>query len=190
MGSELKIVLASTSPRRKELMTELGIEFEVVEPLSDEISVDSDPRKRVVENAEVKTRSVAGHYQNALIIGADTVVYIDGIFLGKPTSSEDARNMLGMLSGKTHRVFTGVAILDTGSDSLVSGVEETIVVFRKLTRKEIDDYVASGEPLDKAGAYGIQGAANVFVESIDGSWSNVVGLPFELLRGFLTKFLQ
>lgn len=182
-------MLASISPRRKELMTELGIEFEVVEPVSEETSVDPDPRKRVVENAEAKAGSISGQYQDALIISADTIVYLDRMFLGKPADSEEARNMLDMLSGRTHQVFTGVVILDTSSGLLVSGVEETKVVFRDLMKKEIDDYVASGESLDKAGAYGIQGAASIFIEEIDGSWSNVVGLPLELLRGFLTNFL-
>lgn len=188
MGSEFKIVLASTSPRRKELMTDLGIDFEVVEPISDETSIDPDPRNRVIENAEAKARSVMDRYLDALIIGADTVVYLDGVFLGKPVDSADARRMLSMLSGKTHRVYTGVAVIETRNGSIVSGVEETKVSFRQLSPEEIDDYVASDESFDKAGAYGIQGMASIFVDAVDGSWSNVVGLPLELVSGFLTKF--
>jgi len=187
LGSELKIVLASTSPRRRELMVELGFEFEVVKPLSDETSVDPDPRKRVVENAEAKARSVVDRHPNALIIGADTVVFLEGVFLGKPIDPDDARRMLTKLSGRIHQVFTGMAIIDTSNGSMVSCVEETMVTFRELSEEEIDEYVAGGEPLDKAGAYGIQGAASFFVDAVDGSWSNVVGLPLELLRGFLTK---
>ena len=189
LGSKLKIVLASTSPRRKELMNGLGIEFEVVEPESDETSIHPDPEKKVIENAEAKARSVFDQYSDALVIGADTVVFLDGVFLGKPVDTDDARMMLNKLSGRTHQVFTGVAIIDTSTGSMVSGVEETLVTFQELSEEDIAEYVAGGEPLDKAGAYGIQGAASVFVDEVNGSWSNVVGLPLELLRGFLNKIL-
>jgi len=97
--------------------------------------------------------------------------------------------MLNKLSGRTHQVFTGVGIIDTSTGSMVSGVEETLVTFQELSEEDIAEYVAGGEPLDKAGAYGIQGAASVFVDEVNGSWSNVVGLPLELLRGFLNKIL-
>ncbi len=170
------------------LLDELGVYFRIVEPLSSESSIDPDPRRRVIENAVAKARSVASLFRDALIIGADTVVFQGGVFLGKPVDSVDAFQMLKMLSGSTHQVFTGVAVLDTSTDSMVSDAWVTHVTFKMLSKETIDEYVESSEPLDKAGAYGIQGTAGSFVESIDGSWSNVVGLPLELVESLLSKF--
>lgn len=189
MGSGFKIVLASTSPRRRELLLQLGVKFEVVEPLSEESSTESDPRRRVVENAEAKARSVAGLYQDSLIIGTDTVVFIEGVFLGKPSSSSDAVAMLERLSAKIHSVFTGIAILNTNDGTIKSSVDETEVKFKKLDNETIRKYVDSGEPMDKAGAYAIQGGAGSFVEWIDGSRSNVIGLSLELLTGLLSNIM-
>ena len=189
MGSKLKIVLASTSPRRKELLEELYVDFIVVEPVSEETSTDSNPRKRVIENAEAKAKSISNRYSDALIIGADTIVYLDGEVLGKPSSPDEAVKMLEMLSGKIHSVFTGIAVLDVAKNKLVSGADETRVKFKKLEPKTIREYVGGGEPMDKAGAYAIQGDAGFFVEWIDGSRSNVIGLSLELLTELISKFL-
>ena len=187
MDSELKIVLASSSPRRKKLLEELFEVFTIAQPSSDEDSVEPDPRVRVFENSRKKTESVVDRYPDSIIIGADTVVYLDGIFLGKPIDEKEAIEMLELLSGKTHSVYTGVYLINTSTVERVSGVEETTVRFRVLDEKEILAYVSTGRPLDKAGSYGIQEDAGGFVEDIQGSWSNVVGLPLELLEELLSE---
>ena len=178
-------MLASSSPRRRVLMEALGLDFIIVEPASDESSDHSDPKTRVIMNAEAKARSVSNQFSSALIIGADTIVYSDGEFLGKPAGPEDAKKMLEQLSGKSHQVYTGLAILNTSTGNILTKVSCTDVRFKRLSQKVIDAYVASGEPLDKAGAYGIQGDGSVFIADIVGSYSNVVGLPLELLREML-----
>ena len=166
-------------------MKELGVEFIIVEPSSDESSSHPDPRQRVIMNAEAKARSVSGQFSDALIIGADTIVFLDDMFFGKPVDKEDAKKMLEQLSGKNHQVYTGLAILKTSTGMMLSKVSCTDVRFKRLSQEVIDAYVASGEPLDKAGAYGIQGDGSVFIADIVGSYSNVVGLPLELLREML-----
>ncbi|MCW4011724.1 MAG: Maf family protein, partial [Candidatus Bathyarchaeota archaeon] len=168
----------------------LNVEFIVVEPVSEETSTNPDPRKRVIENAEVKVRSISDRFPDALIIGADTVVFKEGEFLGKPISPDMAVMMLEMLSGSIHSVFTGVVVLDVSSNRLVSGADETRVKFKILDSQTIRDYVSSDEPMDKAGAYAIQGGASSFVEWIDGSRSNVIGLSLELLTELLSKLLS
>ena len=178
-------MLASSSPRRRDLMEILGLDFIIVEPLSDESSTHPDPEARVISNAEAKVMSVSDGFPGALIIGADTIVYSDGEFLGKPVDPDDAKKMLEQLSGKSHQVYTGLAILNTSTGNILSKVSCTDVRFKRLSQKVIDAYVASGEPLDKAGAYGIQGDGSVFIADIVGSYSNVVGLPLELLREML-----
>jgi nucleoside triphosphate pyrophosphatase len=166
-------------------MEELGLDFIVVEPSSDESSDHPDPRIRVITNAEAKARSVSDQFSDSLIIGADTIVFLDDLFFGKPVDSVDAKSMLEQLSGKNHQVYTGVAILNTSTGEMLSKVSCTDVRFKRLSQEVIDAYVASGEPLDKAGAYGIQGDGRVFIADIVGSYSNVVGLPLELLREML-----
>lgn len=165
-------------------MEELGFDFIIVEPTGDESSIDNDPRVRAQRNAESKARSVSKLYADSIVIGADTIVYLDGVFLGKPSDPDDAMNMLRMLSGRTHQVYTGITVVNT-STAPSTRVCETHVRFKNLSMKQISDYVASGEPLDKAGAYGIQGRGGDFVAEIDGSYSNVVGLPVELLKEML-----
>ena len=178
-------MLASSSPRRRVLLEELGFDFVIVEPVSDESFDHSDPKTRVIINAEAKARSVSNHFSGSLIIGADTVVYLDNCIFGKPVDSEDAKEMLEKLSGRNHQVYTGLAVLNTLTGEMQSRAACTEVIFNKLSREVIEAYVASGEPLDKAGAYGIQGYGGVFIAGIVGSYSNVVGLPLELLREML-----
>lgn len=187
MASGLKIVLASSSPRRRDLMKELFGEFIFVDPSTDETSIHLDPEKRAIQNAEGKAVSVSSDFQDSVIIAADTIVYLDGFFLGKPVDDEDARHMLSTLSGKTHQVYTGVAVLDTSNNKIVSGCAVTDVEFKELSPEEIEDHVASGEPMDKAGAYAIQGQGETFIRMIDGSRSNVIGLPLELLEELCRK---
>jgi len=179
LGSELKIVLASTSPRRIGLLSQIGMRFSLATPVGDEASVNPDPKTRVVENALAKARSVQCE-EEGLVVGADTVVYIDDTVLGKPASEDEARTMLKTLSGRVHTVFTGLALVDSGGREEV-GCEETRVHMMELSDEDIRRYVETCEPMGKAGAYAIRGLGAVFVEEVDGCFHNVVGLPLSLL---------
>ena len=181
MDYEFKIVLASTSPRRISLLRQIGMRFTVVTPVEDETSANPDPKERVMENALAKARSVLGNVEEGLIVGADTVVYIDERILGKPSSDDEARRMMATLSGRVHRVFTGLAVIDAESGRWDVSYEETQVHMMKLSDEEISRYVESGEPMGKAGAYAIQGLGAVFVDRVVGCFHNVVGLPLSLL---------
>jgi septum formation protein len=178
---EFKIVLASTSPRRISLLRQIGMRFTVVTPVEDETSANPDPKERVMENALAKARSVLGNVEEGLIVGADTVVYIDERILGKPSSDDEARMMMETLSGRVHRVFTGLAVIDAESGLEEVSCEETQVHLMELSDEEISRYVESGEPMGKAGAYAIQGLGAVFVDRVVGCFHNVVGLPLSLL---------
>ncbi|MBI4535640.1 MAG: septum formation inhibitor Maf [Ignavibacteriae bacterium] len=185
-----RLILASQSPRRLALLNQIGIRPEV---LPANISEDLDPRLSPVENARVlalsKAEQVAQSLDNAIIIGADTIVVVDGECLAKPKDREDAKRMLRMLSGRSHTVVTGFALVDRPSDYSVAEVVSTVVTFRDLPDEEIYDYVESGSPLDKAGAYGIQddyGA--VFVSKIEGCFYNVVGFPLSRFYTTLERF--
>jgi len=173
-----RIILASKSPRRREILENAGYTFTVVEAQTDETVKNSLPPERAVaEIALQKALYVRNHYHSAdaVIIAADTMVCADGRMLGKPKDAADAFSMLKSLSGKWHTVYTGYAVVN--GEKVTTGCEETAVKFRELSDKEINDYIATGEPFDKAGAYGIQGRASVFVERIEGDFFNVVGLP-------------
>ena len=175
-----KIVLASKSPRRKELLGNIGVKFSVIEGDVDESIVPKnlEPKLYVQELAVLKANSSARKSgKHALVIGADTVVIHDKNVLGKPADLEEARLMLKTLSGDTHYVYTGIAVLDTDSMKIVSDYEKTAVTFRELSDMEIDNYVKKYRPTDKAGAYGIQEFAGVFVSSVEGDYFNIVGLP-------------
>lgn len=173
----MKIVLASGSPRRKELLGMLGVEFDICPAVGEEkAEAGLLPDKTVRALAKAKALEVAARCEkDCLVIAADTVVSLDGEILGKPHSEEEAKEMLSKLSGRSHKVYTGLCLVL--GDKLLSREEETTVYFRELTRSEISAYVATGEPLDKAGAYGIQGKASLFIEGIDGDYYNVMGLP-------------
>lgn len=180
-----RLVLASASPRRSALLSQIGLTFEVrpsdiVEPPHNIHS--KNPASEVTQNlALLKATDVVQHFDDALIIGADTLVSLDGRLLGKPADDADAFDMLTHLSGTSHAVVTGVALIDarTGHETVWS--ETTQVYFRELRRTEITDYIASGETSDKAGAYGIQGRGAAFVRRIEGCYFNVVGLPLASL---------
>lgn len=189
MVCELKILLASSSPRRFELIRELGWDFKVANPTVVEDEESMNPVERVEVNAQRKARSIEG-CQGYLIIGADTVVFHEGEILGKPGESGKAAMMLRKLSGKPHKVYTGVTILNSDTGEKLTRHEETTVWFKELDDETIETYVATGEPLDKAGAYGIQGEAGALVDRIEGSYSNVVGLPLELVREMLNKICE
>jgi len=180
------LVLASASPRRRALLGEAGIEHQVLPVEVDETPPPGVPPERVVVVlAGRKARAAAALTDRRPVIGADTVVVIVGDILGKPASDAVAVDTLRRLSGRTHHVFTGICVIRDGAATPLTRSVRTAVTFRILSPKEIGEYVASGEPRDKAGAYGIQGEAGKFVASIDGSRSNVIGLPVGALREML-----
>jgi septum formation protein len=174
-----RIILASGSPRRRYLLRQIGLDFSVVESnVSEEISGDPPPREIVLDLSRRKAEEVASRYDDAIVIGADTIVVLDGAVLGKPVDAADAAKMLRLLSGRTHEVFTGFCIIEKPGGRTAGDVERTSVTFRKLAGPEIDAYVKSGSPMDKAGAYGIQDDMGaIFVERIEGCFYNVVGFP-------------
>lgn len=173
----MKVVLASGSPRRKELLEMLGLEFEICPAKGEErVEPELSPEEIVKSLSRAKAREVAAAYpRGTAVIAADTIVWAEGEVLGKPVDRADAVRMLKMLSGRSHSVFTGVCVIC--DDVTVSCAEETEVCFRSLSDREIEAYVETGEPMDKAGAYGIQGKASVLIEGIKGDYFNVMGLP-------------
>lgn len=180
-------MLASSSPRRKELIEKLGIDFKIAEPRARESSQHISPGERAVCNAKAKAFSISNEYPDSVIISADTIVYLNGLFFGKPSSSDHAQYMLELLSGKKHQVYSGIVVLNTGNGKIFSGFEETHVYFKELSLDIILDYIATGVTFDKAGAYAIQEGGCTIVDRIVGSRSNVIGLPLELLSSFLDK---
>ncbi len=172
------IILASASPRRVELLASAGIEFEVhAGDVPEDVLPGEAPEDHVVRLAREKALNVAGKVAGRFFIGADTVVVCDGEIMGKPKDSADAERMLWKLSGIPHEVITGFAVYDRERDDALSGAVTTKVFFKQLRDEEIHAYIATGCPFDKAGAYAIQGGAAHMVERIDGSYTNVVGLP-------------
>jgi septum formation protein len=178
-----KLLLASGSPRRLELLRAAGIEPEVLAADVEELTGNLPPSALVQANAELKARAVAKLRPEATILAADTVVALGGRIFGKPQDEADAKRMLAELSGRTHSVFTGVAVWLDGE--LKSEVAETKVTFREMNAAEIAAYVAGGEPMDKAGAYAIQGEGGAFVKSYEGDFDNIVGLPMRVVAELL-----
>lgn len=184
-----KIILASASPRRQELLKYIVPEFEVKPADIDESLPEDVPAEKAAEYLAVqKARHIAKQYPECVVIGSDTVVIIDGIILGKPADGADAERMLKLLSGRTHKVVTGVCI--ARGEKTDSFSCETKVKFYPLTEEEIRGYIASGEPMDKAGAYGIQGYGSLLAEGIEGDFFNVMGLPAAMLKRRLEKFIE
>ena len=179
------LILASGSPRRKEILDTMGLEFSVDISDADE-SFAGTPEEMVLELSRRKALAVASRHSGAMILAADTLVFGDEV-LGKPHSAEEAKRMLAGLSGRWHSVYTGVTMIDTRSGKTISRADVTRVHFVALTAQDIDAYVATGEPLDKAGAYGIQGRGGMFIDRIEGSYSNVVGLHMALVRSMLLE---
>jgi len=184
-----KIILASASPRRKKLLENIGLKFEV-EPGNhhENIIPQLEPHELAQHISLKKAESVAARHDNAIIIAADTFGVIGGRILGKPHTEEAALKMLETINGKPHSVITGFSIIDTGKNKTLTESVETVVYIRKLALAEIEAYVKSGEPLDKAGAYAIQGLGFVLVERIEGDYFNVVGLPLSALASALKEF--
>ncbi len=184
----MKIILASGSPRRKELLLQAGIDFEVITSDIDEVCEATEPGQVVMELSMQKALAVAEKCPGQVVLGADTVVAIDGNILGKPADEAEAFNMLSLLSGKKHMVFTGVTIIDKSSQAHVF-FESTLVEMYELTEEEIRAYIATGEPMDKAGAYGIQGKGATLIKGIEGDYNNVVGLPLARVYRALKKYI-
>ena len=189
----MKIILASASPRRKEMLEKLGIPFTIIVSSKDEKNHQDHGfrgfRELAMENARIKAENVAESIlkkndnnkemsnEPVLIIGADTIVVIDNVLLPKPADKEDAKRMITMLSGKTHKVITGITIIRLPDGKIIEDYEETKVIFRSLQPEDVEKYISTGEYSDKAGAYGIQGYGVFLVDSIEGDYNNVVGLP-------------
>lgn len=181
------LILASSSPRRKELLAKLQTPFTVVTShVNEEFEKNYSPEQVVLELATRKAKAVSREYPNSIVIGADTIVVHAQQILGKPKDRDHARSILEGLSGKTHSVLTGVAIIH--AESIQTFYEKTDVTFWELSSKEIENYLNSGEPFDKAGAYGIQGLGSLFVKSIHGDFYNVVGLPISRLKKVLEEW--
>ena len=184
-----RIILASASPRRKEILSRTGLRFRVEESGYDEdLKSAMRPRDLALFLSRQKARSVADRRRNAIIIAADTFIVFKGKVLGKPHTDAEAMRMLTELNGRVHTVITGYTVMDTDTGKEISRYAETKVYFRQLTREEIESYVDSGEPLDKAGGYAIQGLGAALVRKIEGDFYNVVGLPLNMLVESLKKF--
>jgi len=184
------LYLASQSPRRKTILNRTGIRFKILTPNIREGLEEKgeNPKRLAIRNAERKVRSVAHRIKEGVILGVDTIVVLKGKALGKPKSKQEARRMLQSLSGKTHLVISGIFLLKKPENITLATWERTRVRFRKLTKREIEDYINTKEPYDKAGAYAIQGRAGIFVERINGCYNNVVGLPLPRILRLLRKF--
>jgi septum formation protein len=179
-----RLILASKSPRRYELLKQLGLDFEVVPSrVAEDIVQKESPEEHVIRLAKTKAIDVATGHPDCWVIAADTIVYIDGSILGKPKDQEEAMNMLRRLSGQEHWVLTGLSVCHLGKKKGDKEALQTAVRVKSLTRSEMEWYVKTGEPFDKAGGYAIQGIGSFMIESIRGSYSNVVGLPLcELIQ--------
>lgn len=182
-----RIILGSASPRRRELLAQIGVEFEVLVSDGEEHYTSTEPSEIVQELAIAKAENVAvgaADLKNVLLIGADTIVALDGEILGKPKSEEDAFRMLKSLQGRGHQVYTGIALLlydEVGEKSIIRHAERTEVFVHAMEDEEICRYIATGEPMDKAGSYGIQGKFAAYIDRIEGDYYNVVGLPVAYL---------
>lgn len=186
---KLPLVLASGSPRRKEILSTMGLSYIVDVSQVDE-HAEGSPKQMVIELSGIKARAVAQKHKDSLVLAADTLVYGAGKVLGKPADPQDAFAMLRALSGDWHEVHTGLTLINTKNGRCIQASECTRVHFVDLSDEEIQAYIDTKDPLDKAGAYGIQGRAGMFIDKIDGSYSNVVGLPMATLRNMLIEMLS
>jgi septum formation protein len=188
MGDFIKVILASGSPRRRQLLAGAGIEFDVIESMVPEEHIAGEPaRDYALRMAQDKAIAVSSRFREAIVIGADTIVVCETQILEKPTGAADARRMLAMLSARTHTVVTAFALARDGKIIESSPVESN-VTFRRLSDAEIEDYIATDEPFDKAGAYGIQGVGGGFISHVEGSRDNVMGLPTERVVAALARY--
>ena len=180
------IILASASPRRKEILELADLDFDIMPSNAEEITTKTAPHEVVMELATIKARDIYEKSdKQSMIVGADTVVAYQGQILGKPADEADAKRMLGMLSGQTHEVYTGVCVIVDGEAKTF--YEETKVTFYEISDEQIDHYIKTREPMDKAGSYGIQGKAAIFIKGIEGDYYNVVGFPIARFLQEITK---
>lgn len=183
------IILASSSPRRKELLAGLGLEFTVISSdVSEEVENNCSPEEMVKLLAQRKAEAVARQIDQGLVIGADTIVVLEGEVLGKPRDKIDAFSMLTRLQGREHKVYSGISIVDAKTNEYETGFQSTTVRMRSLNDLEVTQYIATDEPMDKAGAYAIQGLGATLVEGINGDYFTVVGLPLALTAKYLRNF--
>lgn len=184
----MNIILASASPRRKEILENVNVKFTVVASNIDEVILDNEPPKELVMRlAFEKCMDVAKKNEDALVIGADTIVVMDDQILGKPKNEEDAYNMIELLSNKKHQVITGISLINLSLDKKVIDYVVSEVTFKDLSKETIRNYINTKESLDKAGAYGIQGYGGLLVESISGDYFNIVGLPISRISDLLKE---
>jgi septum formation protein len=182
----VRLILASTSPRRREILASLGVPFEVIAPQFDEqVSAHTPIQKEVLDFARGKARSVAVNHPDSIVIGSDTMIQLGGEKIGKPLDQADARRILGLLSGRTHEIHTAVAIIDGAGGPGLMTVETVLVTMRELSSGEIARYVETGESLDKAGAYSIQGQGRRLIAAVQGDYLAAVGLPIRPIAGYL-----
>ncbi|WKZ18323.1 MAG: Maf family protein [Candidatus Jettenia sp. CY-1] len=186
-----RFVLASNSPRRIVLLKLLGYKFDIIpHEIEEDVCCDILPSDLVQNLAFLKANDVAKRVDDAIIIAADTIISCKGAILGKPKDVYDAKRMLSMLNGTEHDVLSGICIINMPLKKKLLRIGRTSIKIRHITEEEIDAYIQTGEPLDKAGAYAIQGKGEKFIEKIDGSYTNVVGLPLEIVREMLNNILN
>jgi septum formation protein len=184
----MRLILASTSPRRREILALLGLPFEIVAPdfdekLSDHLTIEDE----VLNFAVGKARSVAQHHGDALIIGSDTMIYLDGAKIGKPSDSADAKRILTQLSGKSHVIYTSVAVVDNCGGDGLQMMAKVSVTMHSYSSRDIDNYLACHESMDKAGAYSIQGQGSKLIAAIDGDFLAAVGMPLRPIADYLRR---
>ena len=185
----IPIILASASPRRQELLASLGLSFEIkISDVDESMDEQLSPAQQVEQLAERKATAVAAQLNQGLVIGADTLVVLNQSVLGKPADRQEAMEMIKRLQGRSHEVFTGLAVIDAATDKTVVTHQVTAVRFKPMTAEEIERYVDTGESYDKAGAYAVQGKASIFIDSIRGCYFNIVGLPVAKLADVLKLF--
>ncbi|CEI72037.1 MULTISPECIES: Maf family protein [Romboutsia] len=178
----MNIILASASPRRKEILENINVKFDIVKSDIDEVILEDElPPQVVMRLAFEKSMDVAKSNQESLVIGADTIVVFNNTILGKPKDKEDARNTIKLLSGNTHEVITGISLINLSANKKIIDYVVSKVKFKDLSEDDINDYINTGESLDKAGAYGIQGYGSLLIEEIQGDYFNIVGLPISKL---------
>lgn len=192
MRSKCHLILASQSPRRKKILQRLKEDFIVDAGKINETAglKRLTPKNYVLKNAILKAKIVAKRHPQKIVLGVDTVGAMDKIILEKPKNQKDARRMLALLSGRTHMVYSGIALVHAKTGTMCTGIEKTTVKFRHLSHQEIAAYVATGEPMDKAAAYAIQGGAAIFVKKIVGDYSNIIGLPVTLFLELKEKMIK
>lgn len=184
----MNIILASASPRRKEILENINVKFDIVKSDIDEVILEDElPPQVVMRLAFEKSMDVAKSNQESLVIGADTIVVFNNKVLGKPKDKEDARNTIRLLSGNTHEVITGISLINLSANKKIIDYVVSRVKFKDLSEDDINDYINTGESLDKAGAYGIQGYGSLLIEEIQGDYFNIVGLPISKLSDLVKK---